>query len=612
LTERQVDDMWNDISATIQYLEIASFRASRPGYFGSGVDPGLTVKSRGRLDFEIFCPNPDCVLNNSSISFKDLTPVKSPSGNDDLHRDALSGTGVEAFDAGCRLPIPAYTVDEQIYSRCPSVVVSTADKIARLSFEPRASAIFGNVNKYNPYYGYHRGDLFPDGTTPKGRAYSQDIHPPRPPDLIVQDELHLMDGPLGSMFGLYETAVGGLIAESDALPKYIASTATARRVGSQVRRLFARELNQFPAYGLDIDDSFFVRTPKRHEALEDSRPGRMYIGLCTPGLGPNTPMSRVWSRILSASYDSRNETDAVYYWTIVGYFNTIKGLGNTRALYRENVVERLRAIRSPRNLDMDNIEELSSRISSTKITNILSELESGVERSPQQNIDALFTTSMFGTGVDTRHLSLMLVDGQPKTTSQYIQATGRVGRERGGVVLTFLRPTRPRDLSHYEMFTGYHHRIHLDVEAPSVSPFSKGALMRAAGPVAVSFLRNMRKANAQWQGDTGSVILQNGAHLDTDTFLKTVVPGRLKSVMHTNPAQVIDFFRSEIGRWKVIADRINMKGLGLDFVEYAMYGPPKKDVVLGDIKHRYAGKDVVFENAPQSLREIEETTAFEV
>jgi len=612
LKERDIDRLWNEIIADIPYLEIASFRASRPGYFGSGRDPGWDTKKKGYLDFQILCPNPGCVLNTSDISYRDEIPFSSPLATEATRRHGKHEAGVEAFAGSHRLPIPAYTVDEQIYSKCPSVVVSTADKIARLSFEPRASAIFGNVNRYNPHYGYHRENLYPANTTPKGEAASVGIQLLEPPDLIVQDELHLIDGPLGSMFGLYETVVEGLSGGSNSSPKYIASTATARRVDSQVRRLFARELNQFPAYGLDMDDNFFVRTPKRHEALKDDRPGRIYIGLCTPGLGPNTPMSRVWSRILCTSDGRKGEKDAVYYWTIVGYFNTIKGLGNTRALYRENVVERLRNIGSSRNLDMDNIEELSSRMSSTKITQILGELENGVERSPEQNIDALFTTSMFGTGVDTRHLSLMLVDGQPKTTSQYIQATGRVGREYGGVVLTFLRPTRPRDLSHYEMFTGYHHRIHLDVEPPSVSPFSKGALIRAAGPVAVAFLRNSRSAHAPWHEDSGDVILHEGASQDTDVFLKTVISNRLGATGHGNPLAVTDYFRSEIGRWQVMARNNNMKGGTFDFAEYAMYRPPESDVVLGDIKHRYAGKKIVFENAPQSLREIEETTAFEV
>ena len=231
----------------------------------------------------------------------------------------------------------------------------------------------------------------------------------------------------------------------------------------------------------------------------------------------------------------------------------------------------------------------------------------------EQNPDAIFTTSMFGTGVDIPHLSLMAVQGQPKTTSAYIQATGRVGREYSAPVITFLRASRPRDMSHYEMFASYHHRIYLDVEPVSVSPFSGGALRRASGPVAVAFLRNMRDAHVMWWNDTGDVVTEVDSEPDIQQ-IGDLFENRFsklpESVKQGKIAQEIqNYIKSQIERWKTIAEQ---SGTSLMFNEYAMWGYPEKDVVLGDPAHKHARKQIVYENAPQSLRDVEETTGFEV
>jgi len=605
LTEKEIDDLWEKLRSLIP-AEILSMRASRPGYFGCGSEPGRIRNLPG--DFEIYCPNPDCELNNGTVHVEGV-PL-NPGGAGKELPDGLVERQSELPFSGHRIPVPAYTVDEQIYHRCPTIIVSTADKIARLAFEPRATSIFGNVERYNAFYGYYRNSLLPYEITKKASddVNSVEVRPFMPPDLIVQDELHLMEGPLGSMFGLYENAVEGLIKIAGAGPKYIASTATIRDAEVQVRRLFARRLFQFPPYGIDIDDSFFVRHPEWEKGWDEERPGRVYMGIYSPGMGPLTPPIRIWSRLLKTCHDLRDDDNVKYFWTVVGYFNAIRELGGGRALYREDIIERLKYISSGnmRMLDPEKVVELSSRINSTDIPLILDELEAGGRKQFFENPDAIFTTSMFGTGVDIPHLSLMIVHGQPKTTSQYIQATGRVGRSHGGLIVTFLRAGRPRDLSHYEMFPAYHHRIYLEVEPSSVSPFSEGSLARASGPVLVSFLRNMPHASAEWYGEDGRVVLDPGAPDDIRKFMK-ILSDRIARIAK-NPDSVANYFSSQIDRWVVTARRIRDT---LEFVEYP-YKTPRKNVVLGDPHHENSGLGVVYRNAPQSLREIEETTGFEV
>ena len=605
LTEKEIDDLWEKLKNLIP-AEILSMRASRPGYFGCGSELGRT-RNLPR-DFEIYCPNPDCELNNGVVHVEGV-PL-NPEGAGEEFPDGLVERQSEFPFSGHRIPVPAYTVDEQIYHRCPTIIVSTADKIARLAFEPRATSIFGNVERYNAFYGYYCNSLLPDEITKKASddVNSVEVRAFIPPDLIVQDELHLMEGPLGSMFGLYENAVEGLIKIAGTGPKYIASTATIRDAEVQVRRLFARRLFQFPPYGIDIENSFFVRHPEWEKGWDEERPGRVYMGIYSPGMGPLTPPIRIWSRLLKTCHDLRDDDNVKYFWTVVGYFNAIRELGGGRALYREDIIERLRYISSGdiRMLDPEKVVELSSRINSTDIPLILDELEAGGRKQFFENPDAIFTTSMFGTGVDLPHLSLMIVHGQPKTTSQYIQATGRVGRSHGGLIVTFLRAGRPRDLSHYEMFSAYHHRIYLEVEPSSVSPFSEGSLARASGPVLVSFLRNMPHASAEWYGEDGRVVLDPGAPDDIRRCIE-ILSDRIARIAK-NPDSVANYFNSQIDRWINTARRIRDT---LEFVEYP-HRTPRKNVVLGDPHHENSGLEVVYRNAPQSLREIEETTGFEV
>src|SRR5205085_4408532 len=118
---------------------------------------------------------------------------------------------------------------------------------------------------------------------------------------------------------------------------------------------------------------------------------------------------------------------------------------------------------------LDNLDELTSRKSSTEIPEVLDKLEVQFDPAvdarrkqkqfkelPPRPIDVLLATNMVSVGVDVLRLGLMVVGGQPKTTAEYIQATSRVGRKFPGVVCTVYNWTRPRDLSHYETFEHYH------------------------------------------------------------------------------------------------------------------------------------------------------------
>ena len=666
LTADDVDRWWTvTVAPRLGNATLRAARPARPGYFI--IEAVNVQRNTVSCDFEIYCPNPKCLLNHHA--WAEQVPL-----NRDMQivpADELAGNGFQATDStaelplvrglhwqdvpdwtrkghapiSSRIPIPACTVDDQIYHRCPSLVIGTVDKFARLAFEPRASALFGNVDHYHSRWGYYREGCPPptSGNLPEsyqphppGRARGQPLHiavPPfRPPDLILQDELHLIEGPLGSVTGLYETAVDLLCrSEYDGKvvgPKYVASTATVRQAASQVAALFNRTLAHFPPPALTIEDRFFTRDRSDDEVhpLDSTHPGRLYVGICAPGRGAQTPIVRIWSALLQSVHEQvqtkgPDKLDGLF--TLVGYFNAIRELAGAVSLLRQDIPERMEyQAGTDKARPVDRWMELSSRTRSLDLPGMLENLSQPAPQAP----DVVFTTSMFGTGVDVDRLDLMVVNGQPKTTASYIQATGRVGRRRGALVVTFFRASRPRDLDHYEFFTGYHRQLYRHVEPVAVAPFSPRARERALGPLAVILLRHARELGGQevslhWrvQQRLSGAYHSEACRMACERHAPEVqaIPKLLEQRALTQPAgrrppsgvtaQEVEL---ELDRWKALA------ALHRDTNQFVYHEPGfarqvSRHVVLGDAQHRAWGLDQVFENAPQSMRDVEETTGFQ-
>lgn len=409
--------------------------------------------------------------------------------------------------------IPILTVDEEIYRRLPAMLIATVDKFAQMPWNGKVQMLFGKVDGYCPRHGFTSPEI---EDTPSHRATMElpvarkVAHAPlRPPDLIIQDELHLISGPLGTLTGLYETAVDELCSweafGKPVRPRIIASTATVRRAGEQVQRVFARGLSIFPPHGLDVEDNFFAlqRTP------DAQNPGRLYFGICAPGFRIKAIMIRLYIAILAAAEKLYIEHgQAMDPWmTLVGYFNSLRELGGMKRVVDDDIQARLWRMdehglaqrRQPKT------RELTSRLDATQIPAILDEMDvtfdpvkdaenrvAHAEKKPfphHRPIDVLLATNMISVGVDINRLGLMVVDGQPKTTAEYIQATSRVGRGAPGLVFTVYNWSRPRDLSHYETFEHYHATFYKHVEALSVTPFSDRALGRGLSAVLASLIR---------------------------------------------------------------------------------------------------------------------------
>lgn len=381
--------------------------------------------------------------------------------------------------------LPVLVVDDEIYRRPPSMILGTVDKFARLPWVPESGALFGHAAFQCDRHGLRPTAGCLDATCRVRRVELLSA----PPALIIQDELHLISGPLGSLMGLYETAVDYLSTRSVAgvvyRPKIVASTATIRRASEQVRGLFARDVRLFPPPALDPFESHFAR-----RLPTETKPGRLFLGLCAFGRSSKTMQVRLYATILNAVYPFREQPEiADAYWTLVGYYNSLAQLGGAVSLVQDDIQTRLRAQQNVTGAGrvIERHDELTSRVPSTEIPEKLRKLQQTLAGGDAY--DVMLASNMISVGLDVGRLSVMVINAQPKATSEYIQASSRIGREHPGLAVIAYNWTAPRDLSHYEHFLTYHRTLYRHVEATSVTPFSPRARDRALHAILIAALR---------------------------------------------------------------------------------------------------------------------------
>ncbi|MER7583539.1 helicase-related protein [Kitasatospora sp. NPDC097691] len=371
---------------------------------------------------------------------------------------------VHCTDGACRFNrgLPVAVVDEVLYEDPPTILLATVDKFARLQFNTAAGALLG-----------------------LGRPYLQ-------PSMIIQDELHLLSGPLGTTVAVFDAVIQLLLSRGGTQPKIIASTATIRASAEQVRGLYGREVALYPPAGLDGDRTFFSRPVESGE-------GRLYVGLMPQSLSQVSavisaaaPLIEI-PEVLARTPDSGGTRDS--YWTTVMYHNSLRELGRTGTLVVDDVNGRLeprsdRLALPLRRVRAERVLELTSRRGPEELPNDLRELGRSVDVSDDA-VDVVLSSNMLSVGIDIPRLALMLMVGQPKTTSEYIQATSRVGRgENNGIVTTLFRSNRARDRSHFESFRGFHETLYRNVEPTSVTPWSTASRDRSLAGALVALLRH--------------------------------------------------------------------------------------------------------------------------
>lgn len=409
--------------------------------------------------------------------------------------------------------LPVEVIDERIYRNPPSLVIATADKFAMIAYRPQAGALFGR------HPGLDGSEVFA-----------------MPPSLIIQDELHLISGPLGTMYALYEGVIERLCTfdgpKGRVKPKVIASTATIRGADDQVIALYDRpEARLFPSPGLSMGDSFFGVYAKDDQGrLKD---GRLYLGIHATDYGSIlTTQVRAFSSLAFRPY-SLPEDQRDPWWTLLVFYNSIRELGGAKTLFDSDIRSRLKFMFNREGFTREArrtlriVEELTSRLSQAEIVRMMDSLSRQYEEGASGIIDACLASNIIEVGVDIDRLSVMGVVGQPKTTAQYIQVTGRVGRrwdERPGLIVTIYNPSKSRDRSHFEQFHSYHRRLYERVEPTTATPFAVSAIQRGLPGALLTWARQQSAASVDrpdkyqpFLDEALDLLLERCANIQSDT-----------------------------------------------------------------------------------------------
>lgn len=443
--------------------------------------------------------------------------------------------------------LPLYVVDEDIFEFCPTLVLGTVDKFAMIPWQPGRSSQDLDAGKL---FGFRQ-----NGT--KQRI--------TPPELIIQDELHLISGPLGTIVGLYESLILTLCndynkreypfnADEFVPPKIVASSATISRASEQVKALYASEnLNIFPPQGIKFGDTWF--SEEKEPSIDN--PGRKYIGILAPGYrSGQTSVVRLYSSILQSTKTANHPPEVKdYYWTLLGFFNSIRELGMAASLVYADIREYLTTLQNRKLIPYDErrrlslLKELTSRIASSEIPDSLKELEKSYNGENFSALDVCIATNMIATGVDVSRLGLMLIHGQPKTTAEYIQASSRVGRDaRGpGLVIMLYSPSKPRDKSQYEHFQSFHNKIYSYVEPTSVTPFSISARERALHSLIIGLVRNFSAGHFTRSPDISNNEREFNSLID---WVRDVIETRCGIVDPSELGNTIALFDRRVAFWR--------------------------------------------------------------
>lgn len=511
---------------------------------------------------------------------------------------AMSGKHFYMFcpQEGCdftkRLPIQI--IDEELYDNPPTLLFGTVDKFAMMAWDGRVGSFF-SVGSGN-----------------------------RAPELIIQDELHLISGALGTMVGLYETAIDAICGQKGVAPKIIASTATIRRAKEQCSVLYNREVVQFPAPGLDADDSFFAREAEISYA--NGVFGRRYVGIMPSGKTKAMTEIRAMAALLQKMYIMPLPDEVKdKLWTLTVYFNSLKDLGKASTLVDDDVkdfiIRTANRMFTSRRLIVGS-DELTSRVTTTELNETLDKLEK-LEYSHENIVakryasNVLLATNMISVGIDVARLNVMLMVGQPKLTSEYIQASSRIGRSFPGVAFVQYDATKSRDRSHYERFRAYHESFYRFVEPTGATPFSKPARERALHAVLTAILRQ-RTGLCE---DKDAINFNKEYFADIIAEIESYIENRIQNInrradngMRDDIADVRDEMERFFDEWQKMVDNCNDAGsspLPYYFGRRFMVTPPAEGFKRLLKQYNSAGTDVAFETLT-SMRNVDSQVKGEI
>jgi len=464
--------------------------------------------------------------------------------------------------------LPIVLVDEDIYNRPPTILFATVDKFAMLAWKGEATNLFNqNAN--------------------------------RKPDLIIQDELHLLNGTLGSLVGLFENAMLALCSTENQKPKIIASTATVKNVDKQILGLYGRGARIFPQYATNSDDTFFSKV------IPESK--RKYIGVLPTGKTTVVTNLQLLASLMYARLEiwqqSTNKEDADNFWTILSYFKSLKEIGRFANKINSELKPTVKQLQvrylndnyllanNYQKLSYRNVE-LTSRIPNEKIKKNLDKLDTQFDGSLEKHksYDIVLATNMISVGLDVSRLGVMLMNGMPPNTAEYIQASSRVARKYEGVVFTLYDPFNTRDISFYEDFVQFHKTFYKQVEPLSVTPFAENALDKMLFTMILAYFRHTTQYTAN---NMANALINDDVKKELKTNLKKIFSA------HKFAEQDLELINEKIDEilksWRYKVESQN------DLKYY--WKDHKKESLVTPLQEKINDSDVLV--AMQSMRSVE-------
>jgi hypothetical protein len=414
-------------------------------------------------------------------------------------------------------PIPISICDEEIYQHPPALLFGTVDKFAQLAHKVSNRSATADSRR-----------LFGRGKWEQGKPVEGYF----PPDLIIQDELHLLSGPLGTATALAECAVDQLCSRTNSQnltirPKIISSTATTRNTEYQVAALFDRDVSIFPKPGPTDDDSFFAYYRRDYQSIDDIENPRFISKRKYMGIFP-TGKTHMWMQMRLAAvflvhralvekehsdnrvayepnYEKKLEAQFDNYHSIISYFNSVREVGKTESQINTYLAKDVRIVFNrvlwpgylmhPLYTWGLTPGELTGRLSGEEVREQLDLVGSKFQFN--QRLDSIkvpefiVATNMISVGLDISRLNAIIINSMPRSVSEYIQSSSRIGRQEEGVVFTLFHPYRTRDVSYYEEFNAFHEKFYSSVEPLSVTPFTVKAMDRFLGLYISILLRHL-------------------------------------------------------------------------------------------------------------------------
>lgn len=506
--------------------------------------------------------------------------------------------------------LPVKLCDEYIYQDPPTLLFGTVDKFAALGHKVSTSKVKQDSRR-----------LFGKG----GLNYL-------PPSLIIQDELHLLLGPLGSAVSLFECAIDQLCSYKNdsgliVRPKIISSTATTRNTDLQIRALYDRDVSIFPKPGTDYDDSFFSFY-QRKEADGEVKfvSKRKYIGIYPTGRTHMTTQMRLIATMFVhralfekeyASHLSEKDVEEAmdFYHSIIDYFNSLKEVGKTDAQFYTEFTKYTRRLFKRVLRYSDQLEclygydssfsksELTGRLSGAEVVNELEKVGKhwkAEERLPHKNEDGsewlhgttppdlILATNMISVGLDVDRFNTIIMNSMPRNIAEYIQASSRVARNKLGLVITLHNPFRARDLSHFERFKEFHEKLYYYVEPISITPFSKKSVCK--------YLPLYNAAMIRHHYDTL-------ANPENASALTTQMQNTIKNEMYM-------YFRDRLERTQKLSSELTellteeLEGFIELFIEEALgkWQGMVDNQQTGEYSLRYSGSDFLNSNGRQKVK----------